>query len=60
VISILNEDNLGEIGKLIKRYINSYFMKIFQFYSLLGQNRLSIEIQQSNLGSLVNISIEDD
>jgi hypothetical protein len=38
-ITISNEDNLGGVGKLIQRATKSYFMKIFQFQHLLGQNR---------------------
>lgn len=53
--TILDENNLGSIGKFIQRATTkSFFMKIFQFQPLLGQNRSSIEVHQFGLGSSVH------
>lgn len=41
------------LESFIQRATTSFFMKIFQFQHLLGQNRSSIEVHQFGLGSLV-------
>lgn len=53
VITKFDENNLGGVRKLIQRATKLYFTKIFEFQHLLGKNRLSIEVQQSGLGSSV-------
>lgn len=55
MILILEEDNLGGIGKLAQRATNSCFMKISKFQHLLGQNFPSIEIRKVVLGSSVDV-----
>jgi len=40
VIQISIEDNIGGAGNLIQMATNLYFMKIFKFQCLLGQNCL--------------------
>jgi hypothetical protein len=57
-IQISGEDNLGGIGNIIQRATKSYFMKPFQFQRLLGQNEPSMEVQQSGLGSLVEVLVD--
>lgn len=47
MISTLDVGNISGVKKFIQRVKNSYFMNIFQFQCLLGQNGLLIKVQQS-------------
>lgn len=58
VIQISIEDNIGGAGNLIQIATNSYFMKIFKFQCLLGQNCLSIETRKSVSVNSVDVSVE--
>lgn len=53
----LDKDNLGGIRQFIQRATNSYFMKIYKFQHLLGQNRPSIEIRKAVSGSSIDPSV---
>jgi hypothetical protein len=55
MISTLDVGTISGVEKFIQRAKNSYFMNIFQFQCLLGQNGLLVKVQRSGYRELQSI-----